>query len=332
MTGSAPEKFTYIQAIKSALDEALEKDSQVILFGEDVGDKEGGGVMTVTAGLSTKFGDERVRTTPISEQAIAGAGVGAALAGMRPVVEIMLMNFMTVAMDQVVNHAAKLRFMSGGATNVPLTIRTMTGAGVAAGGQHSDMLEAWFAHTAGIKVVLPSSPADAKGLLLSCIFDNDPCIFVENTASYGMSGPVLPPGTTIPLGKANILGEGSDVTLITYGPRQVADSLVVSEKLAKSGVSVEIIDLRTVAPFDKETVLESVRKTGRAVIVHEAVRNFGVGAEISACIGEEVLDSLKAPVQRIGSVYAPVPFSEPLEQAWMPSQAEIEAAVLQCMK
>ena len=332
MTGSAPEKFTYIQAIKSALDEALEKDPQVILFGEDVGDKEGGGVMTVTAGLSTKFGDERVRTTPISEQAIAGAGVGAALAGMRPVVEIMLMNFMTVAMDQVVNHAAKLRFMSGGATNVPLTIRTMTGAGVAAGGQHSDMLEAWFAHTAGIKVVLPSSPADAKGLLLSCIFDNDPCIFVENTASYGMSGPVLPPGTTIPLGKANILGEGSDVTLITYGPRQVADSLVVSEKLAKSGVSVEIIDLRTVAPFDKETVLESVRKTGRAVIVHEAVRNFGVGAEISACIGEEVLDSLKAPVQRIGSVYAPVPFSEPLEKAWMPSQVEIEAAVLQCMK
>lgn len=191
MSDSKAEKYNFIQAIKRALDRVLEEDPNVIVFGEDVADEEGGGVMTVTAGLSMKHGTKRVRTTPISEQAIAGAGVGAALAGKRPVIEIMLMNFLSVAMDQVVNHAAKLRFMSGGLTTVPLTIRTMSGAGVAAGGQHSDMLEAWFADTPGIKVVIPSSPADAEGLLLSCIADNDPCIFVENTGSYGMSGPVL---------------------------------------------------------------------------------------------------------------------------------------------
>lgn len=332
MREKAQDKITFIQAINSALDEALTTDEQVILFGEDVGDEEGGGVMTVTSGLSTKFGSERVRTTPISEQAIAGAGVGAAIAGMKPVIEIMLMNFLSVAMDQIVNHAAKLRFMSGGLTHVPLTIRTMTGAGVAAGGQHSDYVEAWFAHTPGIKVVIPSSPADAHGLLLSCIFDNDPCIFVENTGSYGMTGPKPQTGTKIPLGKANILKEGHDVSVITYGPRQVADVMAVTDELANKGVSVEVIDLRTIAPFDKEAILNSVSKTGRAVIVHEAVRDFGVGAEISATICEELMHEMKSPVKRLGGAYAPVPFSEPLEQAFMPTRDEIESAVRDCIK
>ena len=323
MSKSEANTYNYIQALNQALGKALDDDPNVLIFGEDVADEEGGGVMTVTAGLSTKYPD-RVRTTPISEQAIVGAGVGAALAGKRPIVEIMLMNFTTVAMDQIVNHAAKLRFMSGGTTNVPLTIRTMSGAGVAVGGQHSDMLEAWFAHTPGIKVVIPSSPADAEGLLLACIADNDPCIFVENTASYGMTGPRLGDGETIPLGEANVLRDGEDVSLVTYGPRQVADALAVAKKLAEKGASVEVVDLRTVAPYDKETVLASVEKTGRAVILHEAVRDFGVGAEIAAHISEELFSKLRAPVRRLGGAYSPVPFSEPLEQAFIPSQEQIE--------
>ena len=323
---NAPAQVNFVQAINMALAEAMENDPSVILLGEDIADAQGGGVFKCTSGLSTKFGTARVRSTPITEQAIVGAAVGAAIAGMRPVAEIMLMNFMTVAMDQLVNHAAKLRFMSGGQTSVPLTIRTATGAGRGFGGQHSDMLEAWFAHVPGLKVVTASNPADAKGLLLSAIEDEDPTIFIENFPTFGVQGPAPAPGYRVPLGKAAIAREGSDLTVVSYG-RTVSDALVVAEELAGKGVSVEVVDLRTIAPFDETTVLNSVSKTKRAIVIHEAVRAFGVGAEISARINEELFGELKGPVRRVGALYSPVPFSPPLEQAFLPSRDQIRAAI-----
>ncbi|MDQ0124883.1 pyruvate dehydrogenase E1 component beta subunit [Pseudomonas lini] len=321
-----PAKINTIQAINQALDDAMAADVNVIVLGEDVGDREEGGIVGVTRGLSSKYGDARVRSTPISEQAIIGAAIGAAIVGMRPVAEIMLMNFTTVAMDMIVNHAAKLRFMSGGQTHVPMVIRTMTGAGFGTGGQHADYLEAWFAHTAGIKVVAPSSPADAYGLMLSAIEDDDPVLFIENMPTYWTPGPAPERGVKIPLGKASILREGTDVTLISYS-RRVLDCCAVAEKLAAEGISAEVIDLRTISPLDTETFLASVAKTGRAVIVHEAVKPFGVGAEIASLIYESLYGQLKGPVQRVGSNYAPVPFSKPLEDAHVPSLEQIEVAV-----
>lgn len=315
-----------IQAVNMALDDAMAENAEVIVLGEDVADREEGGVVGVTKGLSTRHGDSRVRSTPIAEQAIIGAAIGASLVGMRPVAEIMMMNFTTVAMDMIVNHAAKLRFMSGGQTNVPLVVRMMTGAGFGTGGQHSDYLEAWFAHTAGLKVVIPSSPAEAYGLMLSCIDDEDPCIFVENMASYWTPGPAPERGKRIPLGKANVVREGSDATVITYS-RQVADALAVAEKLAGEGIQVEVVDLRTISPLDEATFIASVAKTGRAVVVHEAVKNFGVGAEIASRINESLFGRLKAPVLRVASHFCPVPFSKPLETAFVPGQADIEAAI-----
>src|SRR5215475_8710103 len=315
-----------IQAINRALDEAMSLDPNVILLGEDIGDEEEGGVVGVTRGLSTKYGRSRVRTTPISEQAIIGAAIGAAIVGMRPVAEIMLMNFTAVAMDMIVNHAAKLRFMSGGQTHVPLTIRTMTGAGFGTGGQHADYLEAWFAHTAGIKVVAPSSPAEAYGLMLSCVFDDDPCLFIENMPTYWKPGALPESGKRIPLGKANITRPGKDVTLVSYS-RTVSDCMMVADKLSKGGVDCEVIDLRTVAPWDAESVLKSVARTRRGVIVHEAVRPFGVGAEIASRINEELFSQLAAPVQRVGACHTPVPFSKKLETEFVPTLARIESAV-----
>ena len=315
-----------IQALNQALVDAMQEDPRIVVFGEDVADPEGGGVIGVSRGLSTRFGAARVRSTPIAEQAIIGAAIGASLAGMRPVVEIMLMNFTTVAMDMLVNHAAKLRFMSGGQTHVPITVRMMTGAGNSTGGQHADYLEAWFAHTAGLKVVIPSSPADAYGLLRSCIEDEDPCLFIENMLTYRVSGTAPASGTRIPLGKANVLHAGTDVSLFTYG-RQVGDALAVAEKLASEGIKVEVIDLRTVSPLDDATIFASVDKTGRAVVVHEATKNFGVGAEVSSRIHEALFKRLKAPVQRVGAAFCAVPFSKPLETAFVPSRAAIEAAV-----
>lgn len=320
-----------IQAVNMALDEALGLDPNVILLGEDIADAEDGGVVGVTKGLSSKYGTVRVRTTPISEQAIIGAAIGASIVGMRPVAEIMLMNFTAVAMDMIVNHAAKLRFMSGGQTHVPITIRTMTGAGFGTGGQHADYLEAWFAHTAGIKVVAPSSPADAYGLMLSCIFDDDPCLFIENMPSYWNPGTAPVPGLRIPLGKAHVLKVGSDVTLVSYS-RTVLDCMAVANKLEAEGVSAEVIDLRTVAPFDIETILRSVGKTGRAVIVHEAVTPFGVGAEIASRINEELFGQLHARVERVGANFSPVPFAKSLEGAFVPTQARIEAVVRATLK
>jgi pyruvate/2-oxoglutarate/acetoin dehydrogenase E1 component len=333
MTAEVPvraNKMTFTQAINLGLDEAMAANRRVILMGEDIADDQGGGVFTATKGLSAKYGIERVRSTPISEQAIIGAAVGAAIVGYRPVAEIMLMNFIAVAMDQVVNHAAKLRFMSGGQTSVPLTIRTATGAGAGFGGQHSDMLEGWFAHVPGLKVVTASNPADAKALLMSCIEDDDPCIFIENTLSYGISGPAPEPGYRVPLGRAAIAREGSDVTVIGYGTA-IPHALAVAKAMEKDCVSVEVIDLRTIAPFDEVTVLASVTKTGRAVVVHEAVKKFGVGAEISAVIHERLFTQLKAPVARVGSAYAPVPFSSVLEKAFLYSRDEIAAAIFKAM-
>ena len=319
-----------IQAINMALDEALAADPSVLVFGEDVADPEGGGVTGITSGLSTKYGT-RVRSTPITEQAIIGAAIGASIVGMRPVAEIMLMNFTTVAMDMIVNHAAKLRFMSGGQTHVPITIRTMTGAGMGGGGQHTDYLEAWFAHVAGIKVVAPSTPADAHGLLLSCIFDDDPCLVIENMPTYWNPGPAPVPGQRIPLGKANVLREGSDMTVISYS-RMVHEVSAAAQKLAKDGISIEVIDLRTIAPWDKETVLKSVAKTGRAMVVHEAVKPYGVGAEISSVIHEELFSQLKGPVQRIGAAHCATPFSNALESASLPDKVKIEAAIRATLK
>lgn len=318
-------RYNSVMATLEALDEAMARDATVMVFGEDVGDPEGGNIMGATQGLSTKYGELRCRSTPISEQAIVGAAVGAAIAGMRPVAEVMMMNFMTVAMDQIVNHAAKIRFMSGGQTAVPLTIRTMTGVGGGFGGQHSDMLEAWFAHVPGLKVVAPSNPADHKALLTSCIFDDNPCIFIENTLLMHMAGDAPEPGYTVPIGKAAVTHQGKDVTVIGYG-RPMLDIKAVAEKLAGE-VSVEVIDLRTIVPVDMDTILASTAKTGRVVIVHEAVKSFGVGAELAARIYERQFASLKAPIQRVAGKDTPVPFSKPLENAFMWNREDIEAAI-----
>ncbi|MEO0439524.1 MAG: alpha-ketoacid dehydrogenase subunit beta [Pseudomonadota bacterium] len=326
MSDEKPQEIMFAQACNMAMAKAMADDDKVILLGEDIADKEGGGVFKVTAGLSEKYGTDRVRSTPISEQAIVGAAVGSALVGYRPVAEIMLMNFITVAMDQLVNHAAKLRFMSGGQTSVPLTIRTTTGAGTGLGGQHSDMLEAWLAHVPGLKVVAASNPADAYGLLYSSIMDDNPVVFIENTPTYFTKGPAPAPDHVVPLGKASVPREGTDISLITYG-RGVGASHAVAEKLAGEGISCEIVDLRTIAPFDEETVLKSVAKTKAAVVVHEAVKNFGTGAEISSRIHEELFSDLKGPVGRVGSGYAPVPFSPTIEKAWMFSEDDIEHEV-----
>ena len=318
--------ITMTQALNHAIDEAMAEDDGVFCLGEDVAAKQGGGVFKITSGLSEKYGENRIRATPISETAIIGAAIGAALAGQRPIAEIMLMNFVGVCMDQIVNHAAKLRFMSGGQTSVPLVIRTTTGVGVGFGGQHSDMLEAWFAHVAGLKVVTPSNAADAKGLMRASIDCNDPVIFIENILCYGLKSEDPGPGYRVPLGKAAIAREGSDISLITYG-RTVLDALAVAEELGKEGISVEVVDLRTIAPYDEATVLASVRKTGRAITLHEAVRPFGTGAEIAATIQEKAWDQLKGPVLRIGGTFSPVPFASVLEKAWIPTKPQIVAAI-----
>jgi pyruvate/2-oxoglutarate/acetoin dehydrogenase E1 component len=324
---SAAEAITIVKAINIALDEAMAADPSVFLIGEDIADPQGGGVFKASQGLSTKYGEARVRATPISEQAIMGAAVGAAINGMRPVAEIMFMNFLTVCMDQVVNHAAKLRFMSGGKTNVPLTIRCTTGVGVGFGGQHSDMLEAWFAHVPGLRIVTASNPADAQGLMRSAIEDDDPTIVIENIMTYWTQGPAAAPGHKVPLGKARVCREGSDVTVISYGRPVLAAEKAAAALAEEEGLSVEVIDLRTIAPFDAEAVFNSVAKTNRAVVVHEAVQAFGAGAEISSRIHEELFGQLKAPVRRLGSKYSPAPYSPPLEQAFLAGENDIRAAV-----
>lgn len=319
-------KMHAVQAINSALHDAMAADEKVLVLGEDVADKEGGGITGITRGLSTAFGTDRVKSTPISEQAIVGAAIGAAMAGYKPVAEIMMMNFTTVAMDMIVNHAAKLRFMSGGQTSVPIVIRTLTGAGWQTAGQHSDFLEGWFAHVAGIKVVCPAFPADYKGLMLAAINDPDPVIFVEGGGTFFVPHDVPADQGPIPLGKANVLQEGSDLTIVAWSSQAVR-AMQAAPMLAEAGISAEIIDLRTISPWDKECVLASVEKTGRLLIAHEASRNFGPGGEIAATVSEELFGKLKAPVRRLGGPQCAVPFAKNLESAFIVQpQDMVEAA------
>lgn len=330
-TEETAKPVTILQSINQAIADAMADDEKVIVLGEDIGDAEEGGVVGVTKGLSTRFGDLRVRTTPISEQAIIGAAIGAGIVGYKPIAEIMLMNFTTVAMDMIVNHAAKLRFMSGGQTHVPMVIRTMTGTGFSSGGQHCDYLEAWFAHTAGMKVVAPSNAADAYGLMRAAIDDPDPVLYIENLPSYWNSSTPADTNDRVPLGKARVVTEGSDLTIVSYS-RTLNEAVAAVPAMLEAGVTADIIDLRTISPWDKETVISSVTKSGRCLIVHEAVTQFGVGAEIAAVLAEELFGSLKAPVTRLGAPYAPVPFSKPLEAAFAPDATRIATAAIELAK
>jgi pyruvate dehydrogenase E1 component beta subunit len=328
---SQPKPVTIINALNAALMDAMEDDEKVLMIGEDVGDPEGGGVVGVTAGLSTRFGDHRCRSTPISEQAIMGAAIGASLIGFKPVAEIMLMNFTAVAMDMIVNHAAKLRYMSGGQTSVPIVIRCMTGAGLSTGGQHSDFVEAWFAHTAGMKVVAPSSPEDAYGLLRSAIDDPDPVLLIENTPNYSLKGPAAPSGHRVPIGKAAIRSEGTDITIVAYS-RTALEAVAALPAMAEAGISAEVIDLRSIQPWDEEAVVASVAKTGRCLVVHEAVTPFGPGAEIASVVQERLFGKLKAPVMRFGAPFNAVPFSKVLEDAHIPKAARIAERAIAMIK
>jgi pyruvate dehydrogenase E1 component beta subunit len=323
--GNTGPEMTVREALAQALDQAMEADERVLLLGEDIADPAGG-VSGVTAGLSTKYGEERVLDTPISEAAIAGAAIGAAMEGMLPVAEIMIMDFVGIAVDQIVNHAAKLRFMSGGRTTCPVTIRTAVFGGLGSGATHSQSLEAWFMHIPGLKVIVPSTPADAKGLLASAIFDPDPCVFMETVITYGMRGPVPEdPGFRIPLGVADIKRPGRDATIVTYG-RGVFDALTAAETLAGEGVDVEVLDVRTLVPLDTEAILDSVGRTGRAVVAHYATRFAGPGAEIAATIASGLHGRLQAPVERVGARFTPIPSAAALEAAVMPSAAMVADA------
>lgn len=316
---------TLSEGVNQAIDLAMAADPSVFCLGEDIEDPIGG-VMKGTKGLSTKYGRERVRNTPISEQAIVGAAIGSSLAGMRPVAEIMLMDFFAVAMDQVANHAAKLRYMSGGRTNVPITIRTSVGGGRQFGAQHSQSLEAWMMHIPGLKVAVPSTPRDAKGLLYSCIFDDDPCIHMETMSLLFTRGPV-PEGTfEIPLGVADVKRPGTDVTVVTWG-WQVPEALAAAEALAAEGTDVEVVDLRTLVPLDLAAVLQSVARTKRLLVVHAATRFAGPGAEIAAAVSSELFGELDAPVRRLGAAYSPVPYATELETLHYPERTRIAEAI-----
>ncbi len=316
-------------ALNAALGLALAGDPSVFLIGEDLADP-GGGISQVTRGLSSAYGTDRVRDTPISEAAIVGAAIGAAMAGMRPVAEVMIMDFISIALDQLVNHAAKARFMSGGRLSVPLTVRTAVFGGIGSGATHSQTLESWLTHIPGLKVVVPSTPADAKGLLSSCIFDDDPCVVIENVALYGTTGPVPEGDVRTPIGSADIKRVGDDVTVVTYG-RTVRDALAAAEAVAQEGIEVEVVDLRSLVPLDVATLLGSVARTRRAVVAHHATRFGGFGAEVASTIAEELFGQLDAPVRRIGAAFAPIGSAPVLEAAVMPSSASIAAAIRDVM-
>lgn len=320
--------MAYAHAVNLSLMDALRADERVIVLGEDVA--EAGGSFKVTRGLLEAYGAARVVDTPISEATIVSAAVGAAMSGLRPVVEIMFMDFITLAMDALVNQAAKARFMFGGKTSVPMVVRTPHGGGLSAGPQHSQCLEAWFAHVPGLKVVCPSTPQDAYSLLRSAIDDQDPVIFVEHKGLYGVRGEV-DISVKVPIGQAVVVRQGRALTLVTYGAT-VAVCLAAANHLAEhDGIDVEVIDLRSLQPWDKATVLASVSKTHRVVIIHEAVQAFGVGAEIAACIAEEAFDELDAPVMRVGAPFMPVPFARSLEKQYAVDEAKVRAAVHRLM-
>lgn len=314
----------YWQAINEGLDEEMARDETVFLMGEDIGIY--GGAYGVTRGLYEKYGEERVRDTAISEAAIVGAGLGAALTGMRPVVEIMYVDFMTIAMDQLDNQVAKIRYMFGGKCKVPLVIRTEGGAGRTLGAHHSQSLEAWFMHIPGIKVVMPATPYDAKGLIKASIRDDNPVVFIEHKMLYNIKGEVPEEEYLIPIGKADIKREGKDITLITYS-RMLHFSMQAANELAKEGIEVEIVDLRTLLPLDIETVVESVKKTHKALVVEEDTKTAGAGAEVVAQIVENAFDYLDAPVLREAGADVPMPKSPVLEALAIPSKDSIIRAV-----
>ena len=319
----------YAAAINRALADAMTVNDSVVVFGEDLAVP--GGPFAVTRGLLAKFGAERVRDTPISEAAIVGAAVGAALSGLRPVVEIMFMDFLTFAMDALVNQAAKAHFMFGGQCSVPMVVRTPHGGGLNAGPQHSQCLEAWFAHVPGLKVVVPSNPADAYGLLRAAIDDPNPVVFVEHKALYASKGELPEPPGHVAIGVARIARPGRDVTIVTYGAC-VALALQAAQTLAAEGIEAEVIDLRSVQPWDRAAVLDSVRRTRRLVVAHEAVTAFGIGAEIAAHVSEHAFRTLAAPVLRVGAEFMPVPFARSLERKYLPDGADIAAAVRRSMQ
>ncbi len=317
-------EITYVKAFTESLMQLMAEDDNILVIGEDVAHY--GGVFHAFDGLWKTYGEKRVIDTPISEMGFIGMGVGAAARGLRPVCDLMFFDFIGVALDQVYNQAAKLKYMFGGDVTVPLTLTTAGGAGLSAGPQHSQSLEAWLAHVPGLKVALPSSPYDVKGLMVAAVRDDNPTVVILNKRMLGTKGPVPEEIYEIPLGQANTVRSGRDATVIAVG-RMVVEAMTAAEELAKSGAEVEVIDVRTVQPLDSRTILDSVRRTNRAVVVHEAVTFGGIGAEIAAQIQEEAFDYLDAPVLRLGAPFSPVPFSPVLERAYIPDSNRIAAGV-----
>ena len=313
------QQITMGEAVKQALQEEMRRDEQVFVAGEGIGVGIHSNPKFPTFGLLEEFGPRRVKDTPVSEAAIAGLAVGASVMGLRPVVEIMFNPFFTIASDQIVNHAAKLRYLSGGKSKFPLVVRMKSGAGIGSGCQHSHNLEAWLAHCPGLKVVIPGTPADAKGLLKSAIREYNPVIFIEDMVLYFVPGSVPEEEYTIPIGVADVKKPGRDVTLVTWS-KMLGVAFKAAGQLEKEGISVEIVDLRTLVPLDEETILKSVAKTGRLVVLHEATRTGGFGGEIAALVAEKAFIHLKAPVKRIAPPDIPVPYSKPLEQFYIPNE------------
>lgn len=321
--------MTFAQALNDAHKIEMQRDPNVYVAGEDVGVY--GGIFGVTAGLLDQFGSKRVCDTPITESAIIGTAVGAACCGLRPVIELMFVDFIGVAMDQLYNQAAKMKYMFGGKAKIPMVLRATCGAGIGAAAQHSQCLESWFMHVPGLKVVMPSTPQDAKGLLISAIRDDNPVVFLEHKILYALEGEVPTGEYTIPIGKADVKREGKDVTIVATA-QAVHTALSAAEKLAGDGISVEVVDPRTLNPLDEDAILESVRKTHRLVIVHEAVKFAGPGAEIAALVAEKALDRLDAPILRIAAPFSPVPFSPALEKEYIPSIDKVVQAVKTVME
>jgi pyruvate dehydrogenase E1 component beta subunit len=316
--------MTYREAVRDALAAAMRDDDSVFIMGEDIA--EMGGSMGVTQGLLDEFGPERVRNTPISEMAIVGAGIGAAIAGMRPIVEIMYEDFLTLSLEQIVNQAAKHRYMSGGQLTVPLTIRTQGGAGWSPGAQHAQQLEAWLVHVPGLKVIYTSTPEDVRGLLWSAIHDPNPVVFFEHRLLYPVKGEVPAELEPIPIGKARVIREGTDVSVIAMGPL-VHRSLEAAVLAEADGISVEVIDPRTLQPLDEAALVASVKKTNRAVVAHEAVTRMGFGAEVTAVLQYQAFDYLDAPIERVGAKFAPLAFAPVMEQYVVPQVADVLEAI-----
>jgi pyruvate dehydrogenase E1 component beta subunit len=313
-------QITYREALNQALREELDRDERVFIMGEEVG--YFGGAFKVTDGLLAVYGEKRVRDTPISELTIVGSGIGAAMGGLKPIVELMTINFGLLAIDQIVNNAAKIHYMFGGHAKVPVVIRAPQGAGHQLGAQHSQSLEAYFLHCPGLRVVIPATPADAKGLLKTCVRQDNPVVFLEHESLYGVKGEVPDGEHLVPLGKANVLRPGKDVTIVSYS-KCVYDALAAADALENEGIDAEVIDLRTLNPLDIGTVIESVKKTGKAIVVYEGWRTGGAGAEIAAQIYEAAFDHLDAPVERVATLDTPMPYNARLERAALPSAAEI---------